>query len=51
VRRDLEWLRDILEAIEQIDNYAGRGRDPFETDELIRVRAPPVLSSDKRKGP
>jgi uncharacterized protein with HEPN domain len=37
VRRDLEWLRDILEAIEQIDRYAARGRDAFETDELIRV--------------
>jgi hypothetical protein len=43
VRRDLDWLRDILEAIEQIDRYAGRSRDAFETDELIPVlgRIPP----------
>jgi uncharacterized protein with HEPN domain len=37
VRRDLDWLLGILEAIEQTDRYAGRGRVAFETDELIRV--------------
>jgi uncharacterized protein with HEPN domain len=29
VRDDRERLLDIIEAIERIDRYARRGRDPF----------------------
>ena len=36
MRDDRERLRDILEAIERIDRYASRGRDVFESDELIQ---------------
>ena len=31
-----ERLRDILEAISNLERYAGRGRGPFEQDELIQ---------------
>ena len=37
MRRDVERLRDILEAIERIERYAVRGRTAFEQDELIQV--------------
>ena len=37
MRRDVERLRDILEAIERIERYAVRGRTVFEQDELVQV--------------
>jgi uncharacterized protein with HEPN domain len=37
MRDDEERLRDMLEAIEQIDRYASQGRDAFEREELIQV--------------
>jgi uncharacterized protein with HEPN domain len=37
MRDDAERLRDILEAIERIEKYAGRGREAFDSDELIQV--------------
>jgi uncharacterized protein with HEPN domain len=36
VRDPKERLRDILEAIANIERYAARGRQAFETDELIQ---------------
>jgi len=37
VRDDRERLLDVIEAIEQIEKYASRGRDAFDADELIRT--------------
>lgn len=37
MRDDREWLLDILESIERIQKYAGRGRKVFENDELIQT--------------
>ncbi len=37
MRDDRERLADILEAIERIGKYAGRGRAAFERDELIQT--------------
>jgi uncharacterized protein with HEPN domain len=37
VRSDRERLLDILEAIEQIEKYAGRGRSAIEQDELLQT--------------
>ena len=37
MRDDRERLKDILEAIEQIEKYAGQGRKAFELDELIQT--------------
>jgi len=34
MRSDRERSLDILEAIEQIEKYAARGRKAFENDEL-----------------
>jgi uncharacterized protein with HEPN domain len=36
VRSDRERLLDILEAMDEIDRYAVRGRSAFDADELIR---------------
>jgi uncharacterized protein with HEPN domain len=36
VRDPRERLRDMLEAIERIERYAGRGREEFDRDELIQ---------------
>jgi uncharacterized protein with HEPN domain len=36
MRDDRERLLDILEAIEKIEKYASRGRQAFDTDELIQ---------------
>jgi uncharacterized protein with HEPN domain len=36
VRDPEERLRDILEAIANIERYAARGREVFEKDELIQ---------------
>jgi uncharacterized protein with HEPN domain len=35
MRDDRERLRDILEAIDDIDRYAARGKDAFLADELV----------------
>jgi uncharacterized protein with HEPN domain len=37
VRTDLLRVADALAAIQKIEEYAGRGRDEFETNELIQV--------------
>jgi uncharacterized protein with HEPN domain len=37
MRDPKERLRDILEAIARIDEYAAQGRDAFEREELIQV--------------
>jgi uncharacterized protein with HEPN domain len=37
MRRDSERLKDILEAIKNIEKYASRGKKVFEGDELIQV--------------
>jgi uncharacterized protein with HEPN domain len=36
VRSDTERLRDILEAIERIERYAGGQTEAFENNELIQ---------------
>ena len=36
MRDDRERLLDILESIEKIEKYAVRGRQAFDTDELIQ---------------
>ncbi len=37
MRKDLERLNDILEAIEAIKKYTSTGRDLFDKDELVRT--------------
>jgi uncharacterized protein with HEPN domain len=37
MRRDLERVRDMLEAIANIERYAARGYEVFEAEELIQV--------------
>jgi uncharacterized protein with HEPN domain len=36
MRSERERLLDILEAIERIEKYASRGREAFDSDELIQ---------------
>ncbi len=37
MRSDTERLRDMLEAISQVERYATRGQDAFNQDELLQV--------------
>lgn len=37
MRNDSERLKDILDAIAQIERYSLQGRDRFEQDELVQV--------------
>jgi uncharacterized protein with HEPN domain len=37
MRQDGERLQDILAAIGQIERYALRGKDAFQTDELVQI--------------
>ena len=37
MRSDRERLLDILEAIEQIEKYVGKGRSAIEQDELLQT--------------
>ncbi len=37
MRDDRERLLDMLEAIENIERHAGKGREAFEEDELIQT--------------
>lgn len=37
MRDPKERLRDILDAIDRIERYVARGREAFDTDELIQV--------------
>ncbi len=39
MRDDAGRLQDILEAIDKIQKHASRGREAFETDELLQVWA------------
>ncbi len=36
MRDPKERLRDIVEAIQAIERYTGRGREAFEQDELLQ---------------
>jgi len=35
MKDDRGRLEDMLEAIEHVEKYAARGREAFETDELV----------------
>jgi uncharacterized protein with HEPN domain len=35
MRDDNQFLLDIVEAIDRIERYSSRGRDVFESDELV----------------
>jgi uncharacterized protein with HEPN domain len=37
LRRDIERLKDILDAIDAIERHTEGGREAFDRDELIRV--------------
>lgn len=37
MRRDFEWLSDILDAIEAIARYTDTGEDEFRRNELVQV--------------
>lgn len=37
MRNDIEWLRDILDAIGQIEKYAVNGEEKYMRDELIQT--------------
>ena len=37
MREDRRRLEDILEAINQIEKYANRGRQAFDADEMLQV--------------
>jgi uncharacterized protein with HEPN domain len=37
MRSDLERLQDMLEATEAVMKYAAKGRQTFDTDELIQT--------------
>lgn len=37
MRNDRERLSDILEAIRNIEKYAGAGKEPLQKDELLQV--------------
>ncbi len=36
MRKQIEWLKDILDAIEQIEKYAVRGEREYTQNELIQ---------------
>ena len=36
MRDDTQLLLDIVEAIDRIERYSSRGRDVFESDELVQ---------------
>ena len=37
MRSDKERIEDIIEAIEKIERYSGRGKQALETDEMFQV--------------
>ena len=37
MRNDLEWLKDILDAIQQIEKYVKFGKEKYISDELIQT--------------
>lgn len=37
MRSDRERFEDILDAISKVEKYSARGRDAFESDELIQT--------------
>ena len=37
MRRDLDRLQDVLEAVQAIKRYTAAGRERFDSDELVRV--------------
>jgi len=43
LKRPRERVADMLEAIEQIERYADRGRTALDSDELVRVWTVPHL--------
>lgn len=57
MRDDRERILDMLEAIENIERHAGKGREVFESDELIQtwvVHHPEIIglksSARRRQG-
>ncbi|MHB0980664.1 MAG: HepT-like ribonuclease domain-containing protein [Thermoleophilia bacterium] len=37
MRRDVEWLADVLEAIDAIERYTKAGDDEFRGNELLQI--------------
>lgn len=37
MRNDIEWLKDILDAIQQIEKYIKLGKEKYSNDELIQT--------------
>jgi uncharacterized protein with HEPN domain len=37
VRRDVEWLADILDAIDAIERYTKSGDEEFRQSELLQI--------------
>jgi uncharacterized protein with HEPN domain len=54
MRNEREYLLDILEAIQRIEKYTGRGRELFDTDELVQtwvIRHLQIIGEAARKLP
>ena len=37
MRKDMDRLHDMMEAIDAIERYTQNGREAFDNDELVRV--------------
>lgn len=37
MRNNLEWFKDILDAIQQIEKYSAKGEQEFSRNELIQI--------------
>ena len=48
MRKPEERLQDILEAIDNIERYASRGREEFERNELIQNLVCPPFADHRR---
>ncbi len=44
MRDPTERLKDMLDAIANIERYAARGREAFERDELIQIWGPLIIA-------
>jgi uncharacterized protein with HEPN domain len=54
MRKAREYLLDILEAIQRIEKYTGKGRELFDTDELVQtwvIRHLQIIGEPARKLP
>jgi uncharacterized protein with HEPN domain len=45
MRRDLDRLQDVLEAIQAIRRYTAEGRERFDASELVRTWCLPHVDS------